>query len=469
MHVHDRNPTIAESFYCATPDDCREVDVLIVGAGIGLASVEYLMRRMKAQLGKPLRVAVVDAGPFDLPTHLGNTRLDRHPFLRAPELGRVGGRLALWGLSTPRPPEATLRRWAYPYDDLTRRFHELEHEMGIDDPIPCSAGLLEAELTGRLKNRFDQSRIGPAPLAMDRYTHRWSPLDQVPRLVAEGLTLLAQFHCERIEMADARRVAGVRGIWRGKADCHIAAKVVVLGLGFDATPRFLARLVRDLGQAAPPSEPSDHIRIDLHGRLSAEHLGAAAGPDAGVAVLLMECTGERRGVPYHLEIKAAAPPLWAAGFMPSGDNLRGAEGGVWLQVQAIAAMHDRFPMRDLLNVGSGIRPVMSLRDMELHAEIARAMTSVAAVLGLHEPTFATRPLLENHHAYGLLRVGKGVDEHFRLAGFDNLYVLPPTAYVDEDDDANPVLKSRVLAQYAIDDVVRRLDRERAEKPHAAAA
>jgi hypothetical protein len=53
-------------------------------------------------------------------------------------------------------------------------------------------------------------------------------------------------------------------------------------------------------------------------------------------------------------------------------------------------------------------------------------------------------------------VGKAVATDLRLCGIENLYVLPPTSYVDVDEDANPVLKSRVLAQYAMDAIVRRM-------------
>src|SRR5205085_3147610 len=149
--------------------------------------------------------------------------------------------------------------------------------------------------------------------------------------------------------------------------------------------------------------------------------------------------------------------LWARGYMPSGDNLCGAfdDASIWIQIQAISAMHDRFPGVDLLNV-EGIPPVMSARDATLHGEIVEVMRQVAAALGLQQPTFAFRPLLSNHHTYGALRVGKALTPELRLRDVENLYVLPPTAYVDLDDDANPVLKSRVLARFAIDDIVRQL-------------
>ena len=76
-------------------------------------------------------------------------------------------------------------------------------------------------------------------------------------------------------------------------------------------------------------------------------------------------------------------------------------------------------------------------------------------LGLSAPTFSLRPLLANHHLYGAFRVGRAVSKDFLFNRADNLYILPPTSYVDVDDDANPTLKSLVLAQYAMESVAQR--------------
>lgn len=35
----------------------------------------------------------------------------------------------------------------------------------------------------------------------------------------------------------------------------------------------------------------------------------------------------------------------------------------------------------------------------------------------------------------------------------NMFALPPLAYVDCEDDANPTLKSLVLSQYAMDAII----------------
>jgi hypothetical protein len=98
--------------------------------------------------------------------------------------------------------------------------------------------------------------------------------------------------------------------------------------------------------------------------------------------------------------------------------------------------------------------MMSSRDASPHGEIIVFMREAAAAIGLSYPTFNFRPLLTNQRAYGALRVGKGVTPQFRFHTLENLHVPPPTAYVDVDD-ANPALKSRALAQFAMDDIVDR--------------
>lgn len=80
---------------------------------------------------------------------------------------------------------------------------------------------------------------------------------------------------------------------------------------------------------------------------------------------------------------------------------------------------------------------------------------MAGALGLVSPAFCFRPLLTNHHLYGAFRVGDAVSREFLFHRADNVYILPPTAYVEFDDDANPTLKSLILSQYAMDSVASR--------------
>src|SRR4051794_39948562 len=97
----DSYPLAAERRFATSPDRCRQVDVLIVGAGIGLASVGYLMDQADRILGRPLRVAVADEGPLDLLTHMDHVPgFSRGDLLDATR--HVGGKLTHWGASAPR-------------------------------------------------------------------------------------------------------------------------------------------------------------------------------------------------------------------------------------------------------------------------------------------------------------------------------------------------------------------------------
>ncbi len=69
---------------------------------------------------------MADAGPMDLLTHMAHVPgFPRHPILRA-GTERFGGKLTVWGTSTPRPPEWLLKLWPYEETDLARRFNAVE-------------------------------------------------------------------------------------------------------------------------------------------------------------------------------------------------------------------------------------------------------------------------------------------------------------------------------------------------------
>lgn len=452
--IESTYPTFIESRYCSSPVQRADVDVLLIGAGINLSMVSYLLAQAK-RAGKQLNIVVADAGPMDLLTHMAHTTIPRRPFIAAGAMERFGGKLPFFGVSTPRPLEEFLRRWPYDYGMLNARFAAMEEEMGVNDAIPKSGSVLQNSLLTKLKKEFPDKPVFSAPLAINRDGRRWCPLDQVPSLVGQGVRLLAHFRVKSLRAVDGR-IVEVTGEWLDGRSWTLRPSVVVLGVGVEES----LPLLRQICCEPLRLETADHLRIDLHGSLPPGAFGQAAIDDLGVAVLLMQCRSRQHRIPYHLEIKVAPRDLWSRGFMPSGDNLRGDfnEAEIWIQVQAISAMHDRFPPADLLNV-EGIPPVMSSRDATLHGEIVEVMQQVAATIGLSNPTFSFRPLLTNHHTYGALRVGKAVTPEFRFRDLENLYVMPPTAFVDMDDDANPVLKSRVLAQFAVDDIVNRWDRK----------
>lgn len=441
-------PSPYEREYCAVPADCTAPQVLFIGSGVGLYAARYL-----SAVCQQLRtgIVVVDAGSLDLLTHVSNMDVPRFPILKEAST-HFGGKLNLWGTSAPRPPVRFLKYFPYAIEDLDRRFSSVEAELGIHDPIPYSGGHLESEVSNRLRLQF-ADRVRLAPLAIDRFGRRWSPISDVPELANDGVRLVPRFRCTGLEPSGGS-VGAVRGTWLVDGrEYLLKPRIVILGVGVEqALP-----LVRRVCHSGLQIEAADHIRIDLHGSLPEGFFGAKSTRDLGVAVHFVEgCTSA--GAPYHLEIKVAPRGLWRR-FMPSGDNLRGrdADSAIYIQVQTIAAMHDRLPVKDLLNIGpeSAIPPVMSARDAAFHGELVVLMGEVAATLGLSSPTFSFRPLLTNHHLYGAFRVGKAVSKEFLFDRADNLYILPPTSYVDVDDDANPTLKSLVLSQYAMEAVAGR--------------
>lgn len=446
--------SLQENLYCAPITDCLEPDVLAIGTAIPLCVSKYLLGSLRAR-GVSAKIVYSDMGPMDLLTHMAHARgFVRHPFVRSPE--RMGGRLSLWGLSTPRPPVEELRSWPYDFTELSAHFDAVEAEMGVHDAIPLSIRKLEQAVFARLAG-FSDANLRVAPLAIDRDGKRFCPLEFVTQLAGKhGIRLLPRFRSDKLHREGDRIVAAEGTSSDGKS-WTILPKIVVLAVGVEHA----MKLISPIQQEPFPIRASDHHRIDLHGWLPPGSFGEYEVDDLGVAVLLMECeSGD--GVPFHLEIKVAPCGLWRRGYMQSSDNLSASHSDdvIYIQVQAVGAMHDRIPLGDLLNAGGALPPVMSHHDALLHGEIVRKMLDVSRTLGLEEPTFSLRPMLTNHHCYGAYRVGEAVTKEFRLVGCDNLFVLPPTSYVQGDDDANPTLKSCVLSRYAMDEIAEQLFRLR---------
>jgi len=431
-----------ESIYCTDPRNVPNPDVLIIGSAIGLFAATDLLAK------DAHRILVVDAGPFDLPTHLGNTAIPRLQFILDGGK-RVSGKLALWGVSTPRPQMQELKQWPYPMDSLLASFDAVEKQLAIADSIPYSDLIIERAVIERLREVIPNATVRRAPLAIDRFGHRWSPLDRVAELVRKGLNLTSRFKCTALHR-EGNAIVSVDGVWRDSKRVTLRPKIVVLAVGVE--PSF--ELIQPICARTLPIEPSDHIRVDAHGSLPRDAFGSAPIEDLGIAAVIVELRCKEHSIPYHLEVKVGPRALWPR-YMPSGDNLEGSEDPetIYVQIQAIAAMHARFPTRDLLRVRSSIPPVMSAQDAFFQGEIVQTMFDVASALNL-TPTFAFRPLLANHHVYGAYRVGSAVSSEFKLDGFQNLFVLPPSAYVDSDDDANPTLKSCVLSLRATDEINR---------------
>jgi hypothetical protein len=444
-------PLPAENLFCVPPGACTDIDILFIGSGIALGSLPYLYRQAAAA-GLRLNVVVLDAGPLDLQTHLAHTGWPRQPFLHRASMERVGGKLSLWGMSTPRPPLDYLLRWPYPSAELQRHFAEVEADLGVPEPIPAAGRSLETTLLAELRARFPDRTIGVAPLAIDGTGKRWNALTDLPRLTREdGLKLVARFRVTEL-VREGEQIA-VRGRWLDGRTYTFRPRFVVVATGVEPS----LPLIHSIAREPLPLQVADHLRIDMHGKLPVGPIARSDLQALGVAVLIMECRARRTGIPYHLEVKVAPRYFWRKGYMQSADNLRGGDPDetIYVQVQAVCAMHDRLPAGDLLTYEGSLPPVCSARDALFGGEVIEEMLKVTTLLGLEAPQVNPRPLLQNHHLIGAFRIGGAVDETFRYREADNLYILPPAAYPDADDDANPTLKSLVLTRFALDAILAR--------------
>lgn len=457
--------TDVEEIYASNPNRVRNLDVLIIGAGIGLEAAAYLLQKSRSRLQTQIRLAICDSGPLDIITHMAHSQFPRVSLLRR-NTKRFGGKLTFWGVSAPRPTEDTLRKWPYDREDLLRRFDEAEFEMGVSDITPGTARLLDHRLTKVLQNKFPRYHVRQAPLAINKDGRRWCPLDKIPMLAKQGVYLLPRFRVIEL-VRDGDRIAEVRSESANGRVCALQPTYVVLAVGVEPSVPLLSQVTDTPLRLAA----ADHLRIDLHGKLPAETYGKHSVDELGICVLLMEATSRGQSIRGHFEIKVAPKALWARGYMQSSDNLNGSDSddAIYVQVQAISAMHDRFRQDDLLNIDTPLRPVMSARDALLHGELVEVMQGIAAAIGLKDPVFCLRPLLENHHCYGAYRIGGAVNEVFQFQGVENLFILPPASYVNLDDDANPTLKSVVLSQYAMDEIIGRMQNCRSRTAHVASS
>ena len=445
---------MSEQQYCSLPDDCLSPDILFIGSAIGLASADYLRQEAKNVLGHVPRIVIAEAGPFELWSHVGDVPgVRRLAYIKNP--GRVGGDLTVWGVSTPRPRDNRLSDYPYPKLDLIRRFESVEKEMGVHEPIPMSGGDLELRLLGQLRDQFPEDAVSVAPLAINRLGQRWCPNYKVPQMTRDGVKLLARFRCTEL-IREGSRIEAVKGTWMDGSAWTIRPQYVVLAVGAERS----IPLVRGIARRPWPLRCSDHHRIDCHGWLPPGSLGTGPIEQLGVAVLIVELTDYGGGIetPYHLECKIAPWGLWKRGYMQSSDNLVGdySDDTIFVQVQAVAAMKRGLPVADLLNVDGPIPAVMSQSDAMFCGDIIRAMIRVTDVIGLKDPNFSLRPLLTNHHCYRAFAVGESVTPEFQFVECNNLYIAPPAAFFPHECDANPTLKSVTVAQYAMDDILRRL-------------
>src|ERR1043165_2082795 len=437
-----------EQAYCHSPRACQHLQIAVLGAGLGLDFIAQLCDILEArgELIEPGTIAVFDAGPLDLLQHLGDSALPRYNLMKLGH-GRIGGRTALWGTVGYRPDDDRLREWPYDFVQLDERFLAFEKEMGVPEAIPYSGGGLEEQVTHNLKAKFlgDSTvyKIHRAHLAINATGHRWSALDRLRDLHEIGLRLIPHARCTKL-VRQHNKIAAIEGTYFGEPFvCRPDIVVVAMGV------HCAVALLNDVLPTNIPLLPADHIRLDIQGWMNDNDKWREDPATLGVCVENLRCRARESKVKYHIEVKAAPKRLWPR-HMPSGDNLTTArsDNRILAQVQGIAEMHDRLSTKSILRLDARIHDAISLRDLEFKAEIAGKMSEVASAIGIIIPELRDRPLLTNHHEYGLMRIGRGLTVNLAVEDLENLYILAPTGFVDVDDDANPMLKSRVLNSFA---------------------
>jgi hypothetical protein len=457
-HRFEPRPSALEAAFGSNP--IASPTLVVIGAGLGLdlaVQVSDLLEEAGHGPLKPGEISVFDAGPLDLTQHLGNSRLPRIDLIKQ-GFERVGGKTPFWGTVSYRPAKDRLEEWPYPYEVLESRFEGSEREMGVPEPIPSSGRLLDRALTGHFDLRFRNHprvrSVRQAPIAMDHRGHRWSSLDRLSDLIERGVAIVPHARCTGLEVSQGK-VATLRGVYRGTSfRCH--PELVALAVGVDPA----LQLLRDVLPDGVHFQPADHMRIDGQGYVGPDLFTPGRSDDElGISVLNFDCGSRLSEVRFHIESKIAPVSNWS--LMPSGDNLRADRGDrrVLVQLQAIAEMNDRLPVSSLVRARRGsyqVQPDLSVRDFRLKKEIVDLMAEIADSLMVQGFSLRDRPLTANHHLYGLLRVGRGLGTDLAMEGLENSFVLAPTAFVDRDHDANPMLSSRVLNSFAADAIARKI-------------
>lgn len=201
-------------YVCSTLDEAvgsggRPFDVVVIGAGMFGAYVADKIYRRGAD--QNLRVLVLDAGSFVLPTHAQNlprlgfdapaTELvvdnDHDPQERRGVWGMpwhsntkfsglaycVGGRSVFWGGWAPRMTDADLAAWPKPARDfLAAHYDSVESEIGVDAKADYLYGPVNREIN-----------------------------DELTRIVGGGLALTAGVQAQRVEEAPLAVQAGAPG------------------------------------------------------------------------------------------------------------------------------------------------------------------------------------------------------------------------------------------------------------------
>ncbi|WP_020094669.1 GMC oxidoreductase [Methylobacterium sp. 285MFTsu5.1] len=301
-------------FVCSTWDEAinnggAPFDVVIIGAGMfGGYCADKLAR---ASGRRPLRVLLLEAGPFLLPTHLQNLpRMGLNvPGPRPPtqDDGRprelvwgmpwrsnvdwvgqaycLGGKSLYWGGWCPRLEEDDLASWPPEVADYLRRnYARIERQVGVSETTDFIQGPLFELLSSRFA-KFpgmiaDVTKVENAPLAVqgqspasglfafDKYSSVTLLIDAVREAAgnsdaARRLFIVPNTHVTKLETADGH-VSGIRACVNG-ADRY-------LGLGPGTRIVLAAGMVESTRLALRSFPTSNDARTERIGRNLTSHV-----------------------------------------------------------------------------------------------------------------------------------------------------------------------------------------------------
>ena len=398
-------------------------DAVVVGSGsAGISSARSL-----AEAG--LRVALLEAGPLALLTHVQSTdlRFDRN-VVRAVQtglqysptlagggffgslIGCVGGRGLFWNGAAPRFAPKDFSGWPFTAEDLDPHYSWAERELRVSNDY--GAGRLANVVQSRMHDAGFSAVIGPYAVDDHPTAAGWlagtvgnslapllrsGHLTDSPRSISLGVNAFAK----RVIVAGGA-ASGVEVVDLATgAQLELLSRSVIMAAGaFESVRLALVSALPDprglIGRYI-----SDHLFCRAY--FIAPYLYDPKTPE--VAILWVPATAERR---YQLELHLPSDNLFLAkedmGWAPSESQ----DYAVMVRsFGPIAPHHD-----NALRATAGDRPgafEVSLstgsEDLELRDEMTRAVTAAGEALGAPPAAVQVMPTGASHHEAGGLIMG----------------------------------------------------------------
>jgi choline dehydrogenase-like flavoprotein len=344
---------VASTWDEAVQNGGKPFDAIVIGAGMFGGYCAEKIYRFGAAAG--LRVLVLDAGPFLLPTHVQNlprvglnvpgpgqdTGAARELVWGIPWRSNVdwigqayciGGKSLYWGGWCPRLLEGDLARWPAPVAAYLRaHYPDLEQQTGVDVKTDFIQGplfqLLEQRMQGLIGAVSNLDAVEDPPLAVqgqapasglfgfDKYSSVTLLIDAVREAAGAAdrdrrLFVVPNAHVTRLETAGGA-VFGLHASVNG-ADRFIpvaATTSVILALGtVESTRLALTSFPRssDPAQELMGRNLISHVRTNAYGRIrrTAIDPGGALPPELQTAAMLLR--GSAAGGAFQIQVTASA-------------------------------------------------------------------------------------------------------------------------------------------------------------------